>query len=114
MEMPCAAWLPLSSIDRQLPAAAALAAAAVAVAAAAAPVRGALAAGCAVRGKDLQPGGRQGQAGLSLRDTGHDKHGRGFEFYQHMLKVRRELKVRSIAQVIRPSSASIVPSSLIP
>ena len=42
----------------------------------------------AVRGKDLQPGGRQGQAGLSWRDTGYEKHGRGFRFYQHMLKVR--------------------------
>ena len=55
----------------------------------------------AVRGKDLQPGGRQGQAGLSWRDTGHETHGRGFRFYQHMLKVRHELKVRSIAPVIR-------------
>ena len=58
----------------------------------------------AVRGKDLQPGGRQGQAGLSWRLAGHsgyEKHGRGFRFYQHMLKVRHELKVRSIAPVIR-------------
>jgi hypothetical protein len=38
MEMPYAAWLLLSSIDRRLPADAALAAAAVAVTAAAAPL----------------------------------------------------------------------------
>jgi hypothetical protein len=38
---------------------------------------------------------------LSWRDTRHEKHGRGFKFYQHMLKVRHELKVRSIAPVIR-------------
>ena len=66
-----------------------------------------------MRSKDLQPSGRQGQAGLSQRDTGLEKHGRGFRFYQHMLKVRQESKARS---VIRCSNAFIllITHSLVP